>query len=546
MKTSTTADSRTTCASVQLRLTWWTLLVLALVAPAWAATPRLPTWFPAQNMYSVGGSLVYETFGDGGISNAKGETVHYRGRHWHASVYPIDGQQWQWKKPFDAIVAGLKKQGYAVDYHRVGDSSGDVSFHKGSGEGSWHVEIAVGQYNGGSIAIVEQTPLSTTLTLQAPAAKPAKVGDKDDFPYLTPLPGLKLFATQRDDAPTDYQPAQGDTIHPFGGSVMKRYNYPADLSALEFEQVYASALVKAGWTLGGTNPDQGFVYAHYDKNGRNIYLYASKGGDDVSFVVAEPPPQLDITLTPPARKPEQFGDKDSFPYLTPLPGWNLAYTRHDNDPLEVYREDNDEKGELVGSGAILKVYQEDKPISNNQFEQTYERALIKAGWTIGHKNREQGFLYAHYDKNGRDIWAYLSAGEHHSFEVSDLGAGLKAALLKQCKVAVYGVNFDFNKATLRADAEPVLRQVLSLFKDEPKLAVEIGGHTDNVGTPTYNQKLSERRAAAVKAWLVAHGVAQARLTTHGYGQTQPLVPNDTDAHRAKNRRVELKKPGCKD
>lgn len=545
MKDIMSVDSPATRSPAPLRSAGWTLLLLALATPAWAAAPQLPTWFPAQNTYRVGGDTVYETFGDGGISNVQGDTVHYRGKHWEARFFPLDGQTWNWKISCDAIVAGLTQQGYVVDYHHTGDSSGDVSFHKGSGDGSWHVEISVDQYNYGSVTIVQQAPLSVALTLQPPAAKPVKVGDKDDFPYLKPLPGLKLFATQRDDSPMDYQPAKGDSIKPFGGSIMKRYNYPASLSQLEFEQVYESALVKAGWTLGEKNPEQGFVYAHYDKNGRNIYLYASRGGDDVSFVVAEPPQQLNITLKPPAGKPVQFGDRDAFPYLTPLPGWKLAYTKHDGDPLLVYRT-GDDKGELVGSGTILKVYQEDKPVSNNQFEQTYERALTRAGWTIGEKNMEQGFLYAHYDKNGRDIWAYLSGGEHHSFEVSDLGTGLKAALVKQCKVAVYGVNFDFNKATLRPDAEPVLRQVLTLFKDEPKLAVEIGGHTDNVGTPTYNQKLSEQRAAAVKAWLVAHGVAETRLTTHGYGQTQPLVPNDTDAHRAKNRRVELKKPGCKE
>ena len=227
-----------------------------------------------------------------------------------------------------------------------------------------------------------------------------------------------------------------------------------------------------------------------------------------------------------------------------MPGWKLSYTKHDGDPLLVYRNDKD-NGELVGSGSIMKVYVEDKPIPNDQFERGYEQALVKAGWTIGHKIENQGFLYAHYDKNGRDIWVYLVRGEHPTFMVSDLGAGLKAALSKKCKVPVYGVNFDFDKATLRPDAEPVLKQVLALFKDEPSLKVEIGGHTDNVGQPAYNQKLSERRAAAVKAWLVSHGVASSRLSSRGYGDSQPLVPNNSDPNRAKNRRVELKKPNCK-
>jgi outer membrane protein OmpA-like peptidoglycan-associated protein len=131
-----------------------------------------------------------------------------------------------------------------------------------------------------------------------------------------------------------------------------------------------------------------------------------------------------------------------------------------------------------------------------------------------------------------------------SLNSAETSETLRTALDRGCKVAVYGVNFDFNKATLRKDAETVLQQILALFKDDANLTAEIGGHTDNVGTPAYNLTLSGARAVAVKAWLVAHGVAASRLTTRGYGDTVLVVPNDSDANRAKNRRVELKKPNC--
>lgn len=116
---------------------------------------------------------------------------------------------------------------------------------------------------------------------------------------------------------------------------------------------------------------------------------------------------------------------------------------------------------------------------------------------------------------------------------------------KDCTLVVYGIQFDFDKAVLRSDSEPVLSQLLSLFTSDPSYAGEIGGHTDDVGKAAYNLTLSGARAEAVKTWLVAHGVAAARLTTHGYGDTVPLVPNTTDANRAKNRRVELKRNDCK-
>ncbi len=116
---------------------------------------------------------------------------------------------------------------------------------------------------------------------------------------------------------------------------------------------------------------------------------------------------------------------------------------------------------------------------------------------------------------------------------------------KACTIEVYGVNFDFNKAVLRPDSAPMLRQVLALFTGTPSFSAEVSGHTDNVGTPAYNLKLSDARAAAVKAWLVQQGVAATRVTSRGYGDTRPLVPNTTDANRFKNRRVELRRANCR-
>ena len=115
---------------------------------------------------------------------------------------------------------------------------------------------------------------------------------------------------------------------------------------------------------------------------------------------------------------------------------------------------------------------------------------------------------------------------------------------KACKLEVYGVNFDFDKSVLRSDSEPVLRQVLALFTGTPEFAAEIGGHTDNVGKPAYNLKLSDARAGAVKKWLVTNGVQGSRVTSKGYGDTLPLVPNTSDENRFKNRRVELKRMNC--
>jgi len=80
-----------------------------------------------------------------------------------------------------------------------------------------------------------------------------------------------------------------------------------------------------------------------------------------------------------------------------------------------------------------------------------------------------------------------------------------------------------------------------VLQADATLRLEIQGHTDNVGAPAANLKLSQDRAAAVKAYLVQGGVAAARLTTSGLGDTKPVADNRTDAGRAENRRVELVK-----
>ena len=117
---------------------------------------------------------------------------------------------------------------------------------------------------------------------------------------------------------------------------------------------------------------------------------------------------------------------------------------------------------------------------------------------------------------------------------------------KKCVLTVYGVNFDFDKDTLRPDSMAVLEQVRALFANDASYSAEIGGHTDNQGARDYNMKLSAKRADAVKAWLVAKGIAAGRMTTAGYGDTRPLVPNTSDENKAKNRRVELRRANCKD
>jgi OOP family OmpA-OmpF porin len=102
------------------------------------------------------------------------------------------------------------------------------------------------------------------------------------------------------------------------------------------------------------------------------------------------------------------------------------------------------------------------------------------------------------------------------------------------------VLFDFDKATLKPEFYPALDEVKAVLDADPALKVTINGHTDDIGTEAYNQKLSERRAVAVRAYLVDKlGVDKNRLKAVGHGEINPAYPNDTNANRQKNRRVEF-------
>jgi outer membrane protein OmpA-like peptidoglycan-associated protein len=110
------------------------------------------------------------------------------------------------------------------------------------------------------------------------------------------------------------------------------------------------------------------------------------------------------------------------------------------------------------------------------------------------------------------------------------------------KVTLYGIQFDFNQATIKAESEAALKEVGELLKQQPDLKLRIQGHTDNVGKAAYNLDLSRKRADSVKTFLTQNfQIDASRLTTEGFGDTKPIAKNDTEQGRAQNRRVELAK-----
>ena len=102
-----------------------------------------------------------------------------------------------------------------------------------------------------------------------------------------------------------------------------------------------------------------------------------------------------------------------------------------------------------------------------------------------------------------------------------------------------GVQFEINSSRLTADAKTVLDEVVTALKRNPRVRLEVGGHTDNTGSLDLNNRLSLQRANSVRDYLISQGIAEDRLEAKGYGPSMPIADNSTAAGRAENRRIEF-------
>src|SRR5690606_32553188 len=107
-------------------------------------------------------------------------------------------------------------------------------------------------------------------------------------------------------------------------------------------------------------------------------------------------------------------------------------------------------------------------------------------------------------------------------------------------VVLKNIFFETNEFTLLEPSKAELNKLVEFLTQNNSLKIEIGGHTDNVGSDDLNKKLSENRAKAVYEYLINAGIDKARLSYKGYGSTKPIAPNNTDVGRAENRRTEFK------
>lgn len=188
--------------------------------------------------------------------------------------------------------------------------------------------------------------------------------------------------------------------------------------------------------------------------------------------------------------------------------------------------------------AIYNHHEGDSAINNSGPRTTkYTNKTGGKRYTIG-KYEEATDYYVNRQKNSD-----ISPGDRVVIaQAVDLPADMTAVEQRASLplvIEVSDVLFEFDKWVIKAAYVPELDRWVEYFQNNPLVTADIYGHADSTGPETYNQKLSERRAEAVVNYMVERGVKLERLTTKGFGESQPATSNDTVEGRQKNRRVEL-------
>jgi len=247
------------------------------------------------------------------------------------------------------------------------------------------------------------------------------------------------------------------------------------------------------------------------------------------------------------------GSKDH-PLLTRMPNFYIQdYEEKEFAQADFYNSKGEEiKVEGHKYYIEYEIKEGKKAPSELQILQNYENAIGKIGGSLVYEAApEEAWLKV--KKSGKITWIYVFAhcdGECYELtivekkrmvqEVFANAKNLAQDISSTGHASVYGILFDFNKAEVKPESEPTLKEIAKLLQQNLNLKLYVVGHTDNVGDFAYNMKLSQARADSVVKTLVSqYGIDANRLSAHGVGPLAPVTSNKTEEGRAKNRRVEL-------
>ena len=253
------------------------------------------------------------------------------------------------------------------------------------------------------------------------------------------------------------------------------------------------------------------------------------------------------------------GCKDH-PLFSRLQGYRIVICQEKEFDAEDFIDPATQQKVTIEGRKFHTEYMTNKPFegkySRLQVSRNYTNAITKIGGTAYEKNpKDPSETSMKLIKDGKELWAklqfnfganylYLTIVEKQAMaqQVVADAKSMATDIGISGKVAIYGIYFDFNKADVKPDSEPTLKEITKLLQQDAKLKLYVVGHTDNVGGLDYNMKLSQQRAEAVVKELVSkYKVDRFRLKALGVGPVAPVTSNETEDGKAKNRRVELVK-----
>jgi OOP family OmpA-OmpF porin len=160
---------------------------------------------------------------------------------------------------------------------------------------------------------------------------------------------------------------------------------------------------------------------------------------------------------------------------------------------------------------------------------------LPAGELYGLRAETEGNISENQNLDLRDI--KFDQTIEKNFNLDPIGL---AKVQENTSILLNNLFFDLEKATLRPESFPELNRIVTLMNENATMQIEIAGHTDTTGSDDYNLNLSKQRANSVASYLAGKGIDKSRMTVEFYGETKPMVSNETREGRKKNRRVEFK------
>ncbi len=255
---------------------------------------------------------------------------------------------------------------------------------------------------------------------------------------------------------------------------------------------------------------------------------------------------------------DRAGCKD-YPGISRMPNFYLdecTTKQFDAASFPVGSKGNEKEQQQEGRYFHLAYYLKDgaQAPSDVQIVRNMQNAVKTAGGQVMADQQGNGWYNTSLklSRPGKEVWIWVEASnDNYKMTIIEKEAmkqdvvmdanAMGNAINDTGKVLLYGIYFDTGKATLKPESDPTLAEIAKLLKQKPLLKVFIVGHTDMVGDPAANVKLSQDRAAAVIAALTSpkYGIAASRLVPFGAGPYAPVASNKTEEGRAKNRRVEM-------